>query len=144
VLAQSLTPRSSPSLACRMHGISTGQRSTWRKQFRSGELTGFVPIPAIADAALLEPTAVQHVTDTVRFDHILTHYYDGDACVTKIADRGSAPNLSDQHFLRSLPSLRVALREDATHSHSATATATATAMAAAATTDGQGTHSVRH
>jgi hypothetical protein len=129
-----------------MHGISTGQRSTWRKQFRSGELAGFVPVPAIADAALLEPTAVQHVTDIVRFDHILTHYYDGDACVAKIADRGSAPNLSDQHCLRSLPSLHVALREDPTRSHSATATATATAtaMAAAATTDGQGTGSVRH
>ena len=29
VLAQSMAPGSSPSLACRMHGISTGQLSTW-------------------------------------------------------------------------------------------------------------------
>jgi transposase len=27
-----------------MHGISSGQLYTWRKQFRSGELTGFVPV----------------------------------------------------------------------------------------------------
>jgi transposase len=31
-------------LACRAHGVSSGQFYTWRKQFRSGELTGFVPI----------------------------------------------------------------------------------------------------
>jgi transposase len=55
ILAQSLAPGSSPSLACRIHGISTGQLSTWRKQFRSGELTGFVPVSMIADASLPEP-----------------------------------------------------------------------------------------
>ena len=58
VLAQSMAPGSSPSLACRMHGISTGQLSTWRKQFRSGELTGFVPVSVMADAALPEPADV--------------------------------------------------------------------------------------
>jgi transposase len=33
-----------------MYGISTGQLSTWRKQFRAGDLTGFVPVSVIADA----------------------------------------------------------------------------------------------
>jgi len=63
VLAQSMAPGSSPSLACRMHGISTGQLSTWRKQFRSGELTGFVPVSVIADSALPEPVAVPDVNN---------------------------------------------------------------------------------
>lgn len=44
VLAQSLAPGSSPSLTCKMHGISSGQLYTWRKQFRLGELTGFAPV----------------------------------------------------------------------------------------------------
>jgi transposase len=44
ILAQSVAPGSSPSLTCRMHGISSGQLYTWRKQFRSGELTGLVPV----------------------------------------------------------------------------------------------------
>jgi transposase len=65
VLAQSMAPGSSPSLACRMHGISTGQLSTWRKQFRSGELAGFVPVSVMADAALPEPTAVPDLADGV-------------------------------------------------------------------------------
>ena len=55
VLAQSVAPGSSPTLACRMYGISTGQLSSWRKQFRQGELTGFVPVSVIADPALPEP-----------------------------------------------------------------------------------------
>jgi transposase-like protein len=46
-----------------MHGISTGQLSTWRKQFRSGELTGFVPVSLVADAALPQPAAVPEVSD---------------------------------------------------------------------------------
>jgi len=57
VLAQSVAPGSSPTLACRMCGISRGQLSTWRKQFRSGDLTGFVPISVIADAPLEQPSA---------------------------------------------------------------------------------------
>src|ERR1700734_2777296 len=44
ILAQSVAPGSSPALACRLHGISSGQLYTWRKQFRRGELTGFVPV----------------------------------------------------------------------------------------------------
>src|SRR5260221_12240135 len=63
VLAQSMAPGSSPSLACRMHGISTGQLSTWRKQFRSGELTGFVPVSVVADPALPEPAGAPPVGD---------------------------------------------------------------------------------
>ena len=63
VLAQSMAPGSSPGLACRMHGISTGQLSTWRKQFRSGELTGFVPVSVMAEAGLPEPPTVPDVKD---------------------------------------------------------------------------------
>src|SRR5271168_2996713 len=44
ILAQSVAPGSSASLACRMHGISSGQLYTWRRQFRTGELTGFAPV----------------------------------------------------------------------------------------------------
>jgi transposase len=44
ILAQSLAPGSSPSLTCRLHRISSGQLYTWRKQFRTGELTGFIPV----------------------------------------------------------------------------------------------------
>ncbi len=43
ILAQSVAPGSSPSLTRRLHGISSGQLYTWRKQFRAGELTGFIP-----------------------------------------------------------------------------------------------------
>jgi transposase len=53
ILAQGTAPGSSPALTCRMHGISSGQFYTWRKQFRSGALTGFVPVSmATAIAAL--------------------------------------------------------------------------------------------
>jgi transposase len=65
VLAQSVAPGSSVSLVCRMHGISTGQLYTWRKQFRLGELTEFVPVSVMADAALPEPTTVPDMTDDV-------------------------------------------------------------------------------
>lgn len=65
VLVQSVAPGSSVSLVCRMHGISTGQLYTWRKQFRLGELTGFVPVSVTADAALPGPTAVPDVPDHV-------------------------------------------------------------------------------
>jgi transposase len=44
ILAQSVTPGSSASLVCRLHGISSGQLYTWRRQFRTGELTGFAPV----------------------------------------------------------------------------------------------------
>lgn len=63
MLAPSMAPGSSPSLACRMHGIRTGQLSTWRKQFRSGELTGFVPVSVMADAGLPEPANAPVVAD---------------------------------------------------------------------------------
>jgi transposase-like protein len=46
ILAQSIAPGSSPALTCKLHGISSGQLYTWRKQFRRGELTGFVPVSA--------------------------------------------------------------------------------------------------
>ncbi len=49
VLAQSVAPGSSPSLTCRLHGISSGQLYTWRKQFRTGELTGFIPVAVGAE-----------------------------------------------------------------------------------------------
>ena len=52
ILAQSVAPGSSASLVCRMHGISSGQLYTWRRQFRTGELTGFAPVlvaPPVAE-----------------------------------------------------------------------------------------------
>ena len=55
ILAQSVAPGSSPSLVCRLHGISSGQLYTWRRQFRTGELTGFAPVrlaPAVEELAL--------------------------------------------------------------------------------------------
>jgi transposase len=56
ILAQSVAPGSSPALTCKMNGISSGQLYTWRKQFRRGELTGFVPVSlALAPAALPAP-----------------------------------------------------------------------------------------
>jgi transposase len=48
VLAQSMVAGSSVSLVCRTHGIGSGQLYTWRKQFRTGELTGFAPVAFVA------------------------------------------------------------------------------------------------
>src|SRR5438132_500381 len=44
ILAQSVAPGSSVMLVCRMHAISSGKLDTWRRQFRTGELTGFAPV----------------------------------------------------------------------------------------------------
>jgi len=44
ILGRCAEPGAMPSLVCREHGIGTGQLYTWRKQFRSGELTGFAPV----------------------------------------------------------------------------------------------------
>jgi transposase len=44
ILAQSVAPGSSVMLVCRMLAISSGQLYTWRRQFRTGELTGFAPV----------------------------------------------------------------------------------------------------
>jgi transposase len=52
ILAQSVAPGSSASLTFRMHGISSGQFYTWRKQFRTGELTGFVPVSVVPEPAM--------------------------------------------------------------------------------------------
>jgi len=49
ILAQAEAPGSSVKLACRAHGVSSGQFYTWRKQFRSGELTGFVPVSVVPE-----------------------------------------------------------------------------------------------
>jgi transposase len=54
-LAQSVAPGSSPSLVCRLHGISSGQLYTWRRQFRTGELTGFAPVRLVPP---VEPLAL--------------------------------------------------------------------------------------
>jgi len=59
ILAQASAPGSSPTLTCRLNGISTGQLSTWRRQFRQGELTGFVPVAITPEPATLPaPAAV--------------------------------------------------------------------------------------
>jgi transposase len=58
ILAQSVAPGSSVMLVCRMHGISSGQLYTWRRQFRTGELTGFTPVtvsPLLGQLALVSP-----------------------------------------------------------------------------------------
>src|SRR5271163_3790646 len=55
ILAQSVAPGSSPALTCRMHGISSGQLYTWRKQFRTGELTGFTPVRLVPPVEELAP-----------------------------------------------------------------------------------------
>ena len=50
-----MAPGSSASLVCRLHGISSGQLYTWRRQFRTGELTGFAPVrlaPPVEQLAL--------------------------------------------------------------------------------------------
>jgi transposase len=53
ILARSVAPGSSPALTCKLHGISSGQLYTWRKQFRRGELTGFVPVSMTSAPAAL-------------------------------------------------------------------------------------------
>ena len=55
ILAQSVASGSSVMLVCRTHGISSGQLYTWRRQFRTGELTGFAPITVAPPVGQLEP-----------------------------------------------------------------------------------------
>ena len=55
ILAQSVAPGASATLVCRLHGISSGQLYTWRKQFRTGELTGFVPVAVLPEATASLP-----------------------------------------------------------------------------------------
>jgi transposase len=64
ILAQSVAPNSGPALTCRMHGISSGQLYTWRRQFRSGELTGFMPVGIAPDTRelLAAPTPAAAAT----------------------------------------------------------------------------------
>ena len=57
ILAQSVAPGSSVMLVCRTYGISSGQLYTWRRQFRTGELTGFAPITVAPPVGQLEPPA---------------------------------------------------------------------------------------
>ena len=57
ILAQGSAPGSSPALTCRMHRISSGQFYTWRKQFRSGALTGFMPVSMAPDIPALPAAA---------------------------------------------------------------------------------------
>jgi transposase len=62
ILAQSVAPGSSPSLTCRLHGISSGQLYTWRKQFRTGELTGFIPV-AVGSAPVAQLPPPETIDD---------------------------------------------------------------------------------
>lgn len=71
ILAQGSAPGSSPALTCRMHGISSGQFYTWRKQFRSGALTGFMPVSMATDlAALPAPAPVEMPPATLAAGHV--------------------------------------------------------------------------
>ena len=54
---------SSPSLVCRLHGISSGQLYTWRQKFRTGELTGLAPV-TLAPLAGQLPAAAAPVDPT--------------------------------------------------------------------------------
>jgi transposase len=48
-----------------MHGISSGQYYTWRKQFRSGALTGFVPVLVAPDIpAFPSPSSSSTLVET--------------------------------------------------------------------------------
>jgi transposase len=58
ILGQSVAPGSSASLVCRLHGISSGQLYTWRRQFRIGELTGFAPVRLASPVEELASAAV--------------------------------------------------------------------------------------
>jgi len=58
ILAQSVAPGSSAALVCRLHGISSGQLYTWRRQFRTGELTGFAPVRLVPPVEELPSAAV--------------------------------------------------------------------------------------
>src|ERR1051325_9047970 len=57
ILAQSVAPGASVMLVCRMHGISSGQLYTWRRQFRTGELTGFAPVTVSSSLGQLAPVS---------------------------------------------------------------------------------------
>ncbi len=71
ILAQGSAPGSSPVLTCRMHGISSGQFYTWRKQFRSGALTGFMPVSIGTDVpALPSPAPVESQPATLVAAHV--------------------------------------------------------------------------
>jgi len=63
ILEQSVAPGSSISLVCRLHGISSGQLYTWRRLFRSGELTGFAPVAVISDSPIPQLPAPEPVVD---------------------------------------------------------------------------------
>ncbi len=69
ILAQGSAPGSSPVLTCRMHGISSGQFYTWRKQFRSGALTGFMPVSMASEVAAL-PAPVESQAATLVAGHV--------------------------------------------------------------------------
>ena len=73
ILAQSVVPGVSVSLVCRLHGVSSGQLYTWRRLFRTGELTGFTPVAVMADspvqqlpapAPAIDPAPAIAATDT--------------------------------------------------------------------------------
>ena len=53
-----MAPGSSASLVCRLHGIRSGQLYTWRRQFRTGELTGFTPVTSALPFGELPAVAV--------------------------------------------------------------------------------------
>jgi transposase len=58
ILGQSVVPGSSAALVCRLHGISSGQLYTSRRQFRTGELIGFAPVRLVPPVEELAMAAV--------------------------------------------------------------------------------------
>ena len=69
LLAEAEQPGSSPSLVCRRHQLPSSLFYTWRKQWRSGALTGFAAVqvvPEVAKAKDLPARAVAPVRNAER------------------------------------------------------------------------------
>jgi transposase len=97
ILAQGTATDSSPALTCRTHGISSGQFYTWRKQFRSGALTGFVPASIASDVAALPSLApIETPPATPLAGHVEVELPNG----VKVRVRGGV----DASTLRQIPS----------------------------------------
>jgi transposase len=55
LLAEAEQPGNSPSLVCQRHRLPSSLFYTWRKQYRSGELTGFAPVAIVAETPAKNP-----------------------------------------------------------------------------------------
>jgi transposase len=97
ILAQGTAPGSSPTLTCRLHGISSGQFYTWRKQFRSGALTGFMPVSMATEVAAL-PAPVESQPATLVAGHVEVELPNG----IKLRVRGDVDAVALRQILSAL------------------------------------------